>query len=134
MASYDRQTARLLAAIHEIGAAEPDYLDGTDLVHFDFHPENVLVDSAGRLSGVIDWDGANRSDGALDLFTLRFVLGRTAPELGHWVAGLLQETAAPEVLRVCWAHMSLRLIDWSIRELTMADVSAWVQVAADLTP
>jgi serine/threonine protein kinase len=134
MASYDRETARLLSAIHEIGAAEPDCLAGIDLVHFDFHPENVLVDTSGRISGVVDWDGANRGDGALDLFTLRFALARRAPELGRWVGGLLRETATPHVLRACWAHMSLRLIDWSIRELTTADVSAWVQVAADLMP
>jgi hypothetical protein len=38
------------------------------------------------------------------------------------------------VLRACWAHISLRLVDWAIRELTAADVSAWVQVAADLMP
>jgi len=134
MASYDAQAARLLGAIQEIGAAEPDCLDGIDLAHYDFHPENVLVAASGRICGVVDWDGASRSDGAFDLFTLRFVLARIAPELGRWVGGLLQQTAAPDVLRVCWAHMSLRLIDWSIRELTAADVRAWVQVAADLMP
>jgi len=134
MASYDKQTARLLDAIHEIGASEPDCLAGIDLVHFDFHPENVLVATSGRISGVVDWDGANRSDATFDLFTLRFTLARTAPELGHWVGGLLSETAAPHVLRACWAHMSLRLVDWSIRELTAADVSAWAAVAADLMP
>jgi Phosphotransferase enzyme family len=134
MASYDKATARLLAAVEEIGAAEPDCLAGVDLVHFDFHPENVLVTRSGRISGVVDWDGANRSDSTFDLFTLRFVLARIAPELGHWLGGLLRETAAPPVLRACWAHMSLRLIDWSIRELTTADVSAWVQVATDLMP
>lgn len=134
MANYDEKTARLLAAIHEIGAAEPDCLDGVDLVHFDFHPENVLVDASGRISGLVDWDGANRSDGTFDLYTLRFVLARSAPDLGDWIGGLLTESAAPPVLRACWAHTSLRLIDWSIRELTTADVSAWVQVAADLMP
>jgi phosphotransferase family enzyme len=134
MASYDGGTARLLAAIHEVGAAEPECLDGADLVHFDFHPENVLVDAAGQISGIVDWDAAQRSDGSFDLFTLRFVLARTAPDLGDWIGGLLAETAAPHVLRACWAHLSLRLIDWSIRELTPADVSAWVDVAADLMP
>src|SRR5262249_18893591 len=79
MASYDAQAARLLGAIQEIGAAEPDCLDGIDLAHYDFHPENVLVAASGRICGVVDWDGASRSDGAFDLFTLRFVLARVAP-------------------------------------------------------
>jgi hypothetical protein len=134
MGSYDGKTARLLAAIHEIGSAEPDCLAGPDLVHFDFHPDNVLVDASGRISGVVDWDGANRGDGTFDLYTLRFVLARSAPELGEWIGGKLTESAAPHILRACWAHLSLRLIDWSIRELTTADVSAWVQVATDLMP
>jgi Ser/Thr protein kinase RdoA (MazF antagonist) len=55
MARYDRRTARLLAAIEEPGAAVPERLDGDDLVHFDFHPENVLVDASGSVTGVVDW-------------------------------------------------------------------------------
>ena len=54
-----------LPGVEEIGAAVPGHLAGDDLVHFDFHPENVLADAAGAVTGVVDWDGASRGDGAL---------------------------------------------------------------------
>jgi len=134
MASYDRRTARLLAAIEATGAEVPEHLSGDDLVHFDFHPENVLVDRTGAVTGVIDWDGAARSNGVLDLMTLRFDLARRAPDLGRWIGGLLCEVAPEPVRLACWAHLSLRLVDWAIREHAPADVSAWVAVATELMP
>jgi aminoglycoside phosphotransferase (APT) family kinase protein len=132
MASYDPRTARLLAVIERAGAEVPERLAGDDLVHFDLHPENVLVDATGEVTGVVDWDGAARSDGALDLMTLRFDLARRAPELGDWVGGLLRESAPEPVRQACWAHMSLRLVDWAIREMTAEAVSTWLRVATDL--
>jgi hypothetical protein len=133
MATYDRRTARLLATIEKAGAELPERLAGDDLVHFDFHPENVLVDRAGTVTGVVDWDGAARAHGALDLMTLRFDLARRAPELGRWVGALVRESATPAVWLGCWAHMSLRLVDWAIRELTADEVSAWLGVAAEVS-
>ncbi len=56
----------------------PEHLAGDDLVHFDFHPGNVLVGP--------------------------------------------------------WAHMSLRMADWSIRHLSAADTAAWLDVAEELMP
>jgi Ser/Thr protein kinase RdoA (MazF antagonist) len=132
MASYDRRTARLLAAIEEAGAELPEHLAGGDLVHFDLHLENVLVDQAGKVTGVVDWNGAARSDGALDLMTLRFDLALRAPELGRWVGGLLLESAPESVRLACWAHMSLRLVDWAIREFTADEVSAQLRVATEV--
>jgi hypothetical protein len=134
MARYDRRTARLLGAIEEIGASVPDQLDGVDLVHFDFHPGNVLVDAAGMVTGVVDWDGACRGHGDLDLFTLRFDLGRRAPWLGRQLGPLLAETITEDVAQACWAHMSLRLVDWCIREHPGVDVAAWLEVAESLQP
>jgi hypothetical protein len=134
LAHYDRRTARLLAEVEEIGAAVPEQLAGDDLVHFDFHPENVLVDAAGAVTGVVDWDGAGRSNGYLDLFTLRFDLARRAPELGRWLGELLHDAAADEVILACWAHMSLRLVDWSIRHHTAAHVTTWLEVAEVVRP
>ncbi|HZE33852.1 MAG TPA: aminoglycoside phosphotransferase family protein [Actinoallomurus sp.] len=129
LADYDRRTADLLAAIREIGVTTHDHLCGDDLVHFDFHPENVLVDASGAMTGVIDWDAACRGNGDFDLITLRFDLARRTPDLGRWLDGLVRGRVPDDVLRVCWAHMSLRLIDWSIRHFTPADVEAWLDVA-----
>ncbi|WP_336209261.1 phosphotransferase family protein [Nonomuraea sp. LPB2021202275-12-8] len=133
---YDRRTRRLLDQVEEIGAAIPETLDGDDLVHTDFHPENVLVDhpenvlvdSSGAVTGVIDWDGATRGDGRFDLFTLRFDLAHRAPEL----AALVPDSG--EVTPACWAHMSLRLVDWAIRHFTADEVTAWLEVAERLRP
>jgi aminoglycoside phosphotransferase (APT) family kinase protein len=132
MAGYDRRTARLLAMIEEAGAQLPERLAGDDLVHFDFHPDNILVDGTGAVTGVVDWDGAARAHGALDLMTLRFDLARRAPELGDRVAALLRDSTPPEVWLGSWAHMSLRLVDWAIREQTADEVSAWVRVATEV--
>ncbi|MER7506445.1 phosphotransferase [Nonomuraea pusilla] len=123
---HDGRTRRLLAQIEEIGASFPDRLDGDDLVHGDYHPENVLVDGSGAVTGVVDWHGAARGNGDLDLHTLRFHLARRAPHLLFDVHG----PAEP----VCWAHMSLRQVDWAIRHFSPAEVTAWLDVAERLRP
>jgi hypothetical protein len=134
MARYGRRTARLLAAIEEAGVSVPVHLDGDDLVHFDFHPGNVLVDADGAVTGVFDWDGASRSNGDLDLFTLRFDLARRAPGLGRRLGALLEDSVPEQTARACWAHMSLRQVDWSVREHGAAEVDAWLDVAESLQP
>jgi Ser/Thr protein kinase RdoA (MazF antagonist) len=134
LAAYGRRTARLLAQIEEAGAAVPVHLAGTDLVHSDFHPENVLVDGAGTVTGVVDWDGAGRSNGYFDLYTLRFDLALRAPELGRWLAGQLRGAVPDEVALACWANLSLRLVDWCIRHYTAPYVSTWLDVAEVLRP
>ena len=131
LAEYDARTARLLDQVHEIGA-EGSAMIGDDLVHLDFHPGNVLVDG-GRLTGVIDWDGATRGDRHFDLVTLRF-----------WLTGHDRRLTAPidERLtaiserrrRAYWAHMSLRQVDWSIRHHDAATVAHWLDVAESGPP
>jgi hypothetical protein len=131
---YDRRTARLLAAIEEIGAALPEYLVGDDLVHMDFHPENVLVNATGEVTGVIDWDAINRGNGVFDLITLRFDLARRAPDLGRRLQRHLAATVPEDLALAVWAHLSLRLVDWSIRHLTPAHVATWLDIAESLRP
>jgi Ser/Thr protein kinase RdoA (MazF antagonist) len=123
---YDRRTARLLEKIHEIARDTPE-LDRADLVHLDYHPGNTLVDG-GKVTGVIDWDGAARGDRRFDLITLRFDLAGRAPHL----LGPLDErlsTLDPALWRAYWAHMSLRQVDWSIRHHDAATVDRWLTVA-----
>jgi hypothetical protein len=134
LARYDRRTARLLAEIHQVGAAGSGRLPGGDLVHLDFHPGNVLIDDAGTVTGVVDWDAIGQGNGDFDLITLRFDLARRAPRLGRWLGEQLTDRVPDEVARTCWAHMSLRLVDWSIRHQTSADVSAWLDIAEALRP
>nr|WP_296076863.1 phosphotransferase [uncultured Actinoplanes sp.] len=127
LARYSARTARLLERIHRIGAADGTAMLGDDLVHFDFHPGNVLVDR-GRLTGVVDWDGACRGDRHLDLVTLRFILTRHAAHLTGPIDERLAAVSARR-RRVYWAHMSLRQVDWSIRHHDDATVTHWLDVA-----
>jgi hypothetical protein len=126
LASFDRRTARLLDWVHEVGA-EGSAMIGDDLVHLDFQPGNMLVHD-GRLTGVVDWDGATRGDRHFDLTTLRFYLTARAPALlgpvGERLAGL-----APHRRRAYWAHLSLRQVDWSIRHHDAAAVDHWLTIA-----
>lgn len=71
---HDGRTRRLMGWVREVGA-ETGTMTGAELVHLDFHPGNVLVDG-GRVTGVVDWDGAGRGDRLFDLVTLRFEVPR----------------------------------------------------------
>jgi aminoglycoside phosphotransferase (APT) family kinase protein len=126
LAEHSPRTARLLAWIHEVGA-DGSPMTGDDLIHMDFHPGNVLVDG-GRLTGVVDWDGAARGDRHFDLVTLRFVLAGRHPRLVAMIDERLAGVPARR-LRAYWAHMSLRQVDWSIRHHDAATVQRWLAVA-----
>lgn len=105
-----------------------DALPGTDAVHFDFTPANWLA-SGNVLTGVVDWNGAGRGDRLLDLVTLRFGLLPLACDDGVvQKVDTLLDHVPPEVLRPAWAHMSLRMIDWTIRHHPDT-VPAWTELA-----
>ncbi|HET6531530.1 MAG TPA: phosphotransferase [Actinoplanes sp.] len=126
LAAHSRRTARLLAWVHEVGSADTP-ADGDDLVHLDYQPGNVLVQD-GRITGLIDWDGAGRGDRHLDLVVLRFYLLHQAPAL----TGIVDERLTgvdPARVRAYWAHISLRQVDWSIRHHDAATVDRWLDIA-----
>jgi hypothetical protein len=134
---HSRRTAKLESWISEVGAEHPYLLAGDDAMHLDFHPGNLLAVD-GRLTGVIDWDGAARGDRRLDLVTLRFGAHPYPPHLDRAsrfspaVEDRLDEILdgfPPEVLRPLWAHMSLRMTDWTIRHFTPAQVDHWLDLA-----
>jgi Phosphotransferase enzyme family len=134
LARYDRRTAHVLDWVRDVGAGG-DTADGDDLVHLDFHPTNVLTEAGpdGRraVTGVVDWDGAARGDGRLDLVTLRFDLALRAPDLTESVDERLAAVLPVERWRAYWAHMSLRQLDWSIRHHTPDAVDFWLHVIED---
>jgi hypothetical protein len=119
---YDDRTRRLLGRINEIGRHD-DGRRGDDLVHLDFHPENLLTVD-GRLTGIVDWDGIGRGDRRFALVTLLFDLAH-GRRFRSGYRELNEDDLAPltdrlaevptESLRPWWAHMSLRLVDWTIR-------------------
>jgi hypothetical protein len=126
LATYSPRSARLLEHIHAVGA-DGSAMIGDDLVHFDFHPGNVLTEN-GELTGVVDWDGATRGDRHLDLVTLRFTLTGRAPHLTGPLDDRLS-TLSDRRRRAYWAHLSLRQVDWSIRHHDDATVEKWLTVA-----
>ncbi|MGA8115919.1 MAG: aminoglycoside phosphotransferase family protein [Actinocatenispora sp.] len=129
LAGYDARTARVLDRILEIGRAVPPRMTGDDLVHTDFHQQNVLVDADRAITGVIDWDGAYRGDRRFALVVLRFAVSPGDTVLAGHLDGLLADRLSPDELRPYWAHMSLRMVDWSIRHLTADHVTHYVELA-----
>jgi hypothetical protein len=127
LAGYDRRTARVLDWAREVGA-ERDTADGCDLVHMDYHPDNILVHS-GQITAIVDWDGAGRGDCLIDLVTLRFDMAQRAPALTSWLDTQIAPAVPADRLRAYWAHMSVRLIDWAIRHHTSAEVDLWIATA-----
>ncbi|MDX6262656.1 MAG: hypothetical protein QOH84_4344 [Kribbellaceae bacterium] len=116
-----------------ITGIDTGFLAGDDAVHLDFHPGNLLAVD-GRLTGVIDWDGAARGDRRLDLVTLRFGVhaGDPAGDPASRVVQRLDavlDTFPDEVLRPLWAHMSLRMVDWAIRHFPAHEVDHWLDLA-----
>lgn len=126
LTAYGPRAQRLLSWVHEVGA-DGTHMVGDDLTHMDFHPGNVLVDR-GRLSGVVDWDGAQRGDRHFDLVTLLFHVRAHTPALAVLVEERLR-LLPPRRMRAYWAHMSLRQVDWSIRHHDAPTVERWLAVA-----
>lgn len=126
---YDDRTRRLLGWIHEVGRSEPAGMTGDDLVHLDFHTGNALVDNTGNITGIVDWDGIGRGDRYFGLVTLRFDAHVRSAGLA-WFDELLENLLEPAVLRLYWAHMALRQVDWSIRHHTPADTTLWLDFVA----
>jgi hypothetical protein len=128
---HSDRSRRLLHWAREVGNAHPGWMTGDDLVHLDFHPGNVLVDHSGRITGIVDWDGLGRGDRHFALVTLRFDLSLATGEerTAAWLDELLEDRLDPATLQLYWAHMSLRLVDWSVRHHGPAEVSHWLGVA-----
>lgn len=114
LAGYSKRTARLLDWIEEVGRSVPEHMTGDDLVHLDFHHGNVLVEG-GRITGIVDWDGAARGDHRFDLVTLRFAVPSGRTGLAARLDAELDARLTADELRPYWASMALRQVDWMIR-------------------
>jgi len=127
---YDGRTRRLLDWVQEVGGAEPSAMVGDDLVHLDYHTGNVLTDESGTITGVVDWDGIGRGDRRFGLVTLRFDAYWQLPGSSlEWFDELLASALPPAALRLYWAHMSLRQVDWAIRHHGPAETERWLALA-----
>ncbi|MBV9357998.1 MAG: phosphotransferase [Chloroflexi bacterium] len=127
---YGARTVLLEQWVRRVGALFGEVLEGHDAVHYDFQPGNMLRDEDHALTGVVDWDGAGRGDSRLDLVTLRFGL-HAANSDARAIERLdaILEQIPGDVLLPAWAHMSLRMVDWSIRHHDAASVAHWLDLA-----
>jgi Ser/Thr protein kinase RdoA (MazF antagonist) len=108
-------TRDMLRVVREIGAScGPAIPCGTDYVHYDFTPSNLLADAA-TITGVIDMNApVLAGDRAFDLATLLFYAYDHDGIRATLVARLL-ELAGPRAARAYLAHIVLRQVDWSVR-------------------
>lgn len=129
--THSPRSAAVLDAIEALAGPE-DWLVGDDLVHFDYHLGNVLVDPERPeiVTALLDWDGARSGALAIDLAILVFDLTlRTPGPLVDQVESHLVATTDPEVVPRVWAHAALRLVDWAIRPHSPTVVDHWLSVA-----
>ena len=132
---HDKRTRRLLDWIEAVGTSEPDVVVGTDVVHFDYHLGNVLVapDDPSVVVAILDWDGVNTGDVAIDgvILALDLVLYDADAAIIDQVVDHLRQTTPEQRLRSYWAHGLLRLVDWRLRHSPQDDL-AWMPRAEAL--
>ena len=112
MRTGDPRSAAVLERVEAVGAdADPSWFPNNGLVHLDLHTDNVLADEDGRLTGIIDWDGACAGDPRFDLVRYAFDLdGHDQP-----VWDLVEATGIEaRVIRAYVAHHALRCTGWAI--------------------
>jgi aminoglycoside phosphotransferase (APT) family kinase protein len=132
--SYDRRTRLLIERIELFGDTlrNEDFV-AHDVVHWDLHPGNLLVDANG-LSAIVDTDFAIVGDAAFDLVML--ALTSSALTCEHGVGPRLFAEAfngLDEVRTQAYlAHLFVRLIDWPIRRNSPVEVDFWLEKAGEL--
>jgi hypothetical protein len=131
--TYSTTTAQLLDTLQAIVTTHAnDHYETHDIVHYDFHPANILV-TDGQISGVIDWDGTCSGDASFDLATLLcFSYAHYAPydtTLHKKLQQHILERLGPGPLRVYLAHMLVRQVDWVIRYYNHQEVERWLNAA-----
>jgi Ser/Thr protein kinase RdoA (MazF antagonist) len=108
-------TRDMLRVVREIGAGcGPAIPSGTDYVHYDFTPTNLLA-GATTITGVIDMNApVLAGDRAFDLATLLFY-AYDHDGIRTRLGARLLELAGPRAARAYLAHIVLRQVDWSVR-------------------
>jgi len=131
MREHSSETAELLMTLQDMASKSAASVESrTDLVHLDFSAANILA-SDGRITGVIDWEGAVRGDRAFDLVTLQFyAFDDSAIRQPLWDKALA--ISGPEAMKLYFAHMILRQTEWSIRFHSSDTVEYFVRRAATI--
>jgi aminoglycoside phosphotransferase (APT) family kinase protein len=114
MRAHSSETRVLLSRLQDLVAALTQALPPPDdIVHYDFNPANILV-QAGRVTGVVDWEGVRAGDRAFDLATLLFYAYDAEASRQLLLARLMSLRPLPTIA-VYLAHIVLRQVEWSLR-------------------
>ncbi len=131
---YDDRTRSLVERVEAFGRTiDGQDLIGHDIVHWDLHPGNLLIDD-GALAAVVDTDFSVVGDAAFDLVMLA-VTSLTLPcEPGVRTRLFAAAFDDLDALRaqVYLAHLFIRLIDWPIRRGRPDEIGFWLARAEEL--
>jgi fructosamine-3-kinase len=112
--TYSDRSAAMLTRLQCIVAANAGECPRrNDVVHWDFHTNNVLMENDG-ITGVIDWEGSYTGDRAFDLATMLFYTWNFADFRDALLQAILERTTR-QAVAVYLAHMIVRQLDWSMR-------------------
>jgi thiamine kinase-like enzyme len=129
---YDARTAALVEEIEAFGArVDPDDLRARDIVHWDFHLGNLLVED-DRLAAVVDTDFCAIGDAAFDLVALA-LSGTTVTCASGLRRNLFRHALdpLPPVRRAAYlGHLFIRMLDWPIRRGSDDEVEHWLAQVA----
>jgi hypothetical protein len=132
--SYDERTRSLIGRIESFGCSlrAEDFV-GHDVVHWDLHPGNLLVDGGG-LSAVVDSDFAIVGDAGFDLVMLALTSLNVECEPGVQSRLFAEAFNRLDELRAqaYLGHLFVRLIDWPIRRNSPTEVDFWLAKADEL--
>lgn len=124
---HSARARRLVQRIRRFGEQEPEAdIVGSDLVHVDLTVPNMLFDTAGQISGGIDWNyGIARGDRLFGVVKLLHTLSfdartapaelRPAPEAIDYLEQVLADRLDPTIFGRYWAHQSLNMLHSSHR-------------------
>ena len=131
---YDGRTRSLIGRIEQFGCSlKPKDFISHDVVHWDLHPGNLLVDG-GDLSAIVDTDFAIIGDAGFDLVMLALTSLHEECEPGVRSRLFAEAFDNLDGLRAqaYLGHLFVRLIDWPIRRNSPAEVDFWLARADEL--
>jgi len=129
--NHSAETAAMLSQMQDHArAAERSRFESRDAVHFDFNPQNILVEG-GAINAVIDWEGCCPGDRAFDLATLLFY-SYDLPEIRSRLWDRIRKIASAEASALYLSHMIVRQVDWSIRRHPAPTVQRYLTIARDI--
>ena len=112
---------RSLADLHE--RLHAILFDGGSLIHFDLHPDNVLVTAQGPV--VIDWTNARGGSAAADVAMTWVILEASAGLPGRLIAWLFRRRVGRDVIRNGLADArAFRLADSNVTDAEKQRVRA----------